>query len=97
MITHFLESLFPQMEIRDCAAFRLTRDADFELSDEADDLLEAVQLELRRRRFGDIVRIEVAESASPELLERLMRGLRRGRRPGVRRSRPPRRSRTRWS
>jgi polyphosphate kinase len=76
VITHFLESLFPQMEIRDCAAFRLTRDADFELSDEADDLLEAVQLELRRRRFGDIVRIEVAESASPELVDRLMRGLR---------------------
>jgi polyphosphate kinase len=76
VIAHFLESLFPQMEIRACTVFRLTRDADFELSDEADDLLEAVQLELRRRRFGDIVRIEVADSVSPELLERLERGLR---------------------
>jgi polyphosphate kinase len=75
VITHFLESLFPQMELGPCAAFRLTRDADFELSDEADDLLEAVQLELRRRRFGDIVRVEVAASAAPELLERLKRGL----------------------
>ena len=76
VIAHFLESLFPQMEIRECAAFRLTRDADFEVSDEADDLLEAVQLELHRRRFGDIVRIEVADSVSPDLLERLKRGLR---------------------
>jgi polyphosphate kinase len=76
VIAHFLESLFPQMETRECAAFRLTRDADFEVSDEANDLLEAVQLELHRRRFGDIVRIEVADSVSPDLLERLKRGLR---------------------
>ena len=53
----------------------MTRDADFEVSDEADDLLEAVQLELRRRRFGDVVRVEVAESVAPELLDRLKRGL----------------------
>ena len=76
VIAHFLESLFPQMEIRECATFRLTRDADFEVDDEANDLLEAVQLELHRRRFGDIVRIEVADSVSPDLLERLTRGLR---------------------
>jgi polyphosphate kinase len=75
VITHFLASLFPQMEIGACTVFRLTRDADFEVSDEADDLLEAVQLELRRRRFGDVVRVEVAASAAPELLERLKRGL----------------------
>ncbi len=76
LIAHFLESLFPQMEIRERTVFRLTRDADFEVSDEANDLLEAVQLELHRRRFGDIVRIEVADSVSPDLLERLKRGLR---------------------
>ena len=44
------------------ASFRVTRDADFEVSDEADDLLEAVELELRRRRFGDAVRLEVSGS-----------------------------------
>jgi polyphosphate kinase len=75
VITHFLSSLFPQMEIGPCAVFRLTRDADFEVSDEADDLLEAVQLELTRRRFGDVVRVEVGESAAPELLDRIKRGL----------------------
>ena len=48
------------MEIVERAVFRVTRDADFEVSDEADDLLEAVQLELRRRRFGDVVRVEVS-------------------------------------
>ena len=75
VIAHFLATLFPQMEISERTVFRLTRDADFEVSDEADDLLEAVQLELRRRRFGDIVRIEIASSVSPVMLERLKRGV----------------------
>src|SRR5262249_33984473 len=68
--------LFPQMEIAERACFRVTRDADFEVSDEADDLLEAVELELRRRRFGDVVRVEVSSSASAAILDRLRRGLR---------------------
>jgi polyphosphate kinase len=63
------------MEILECCTFRVTRDADFEVSDEADDLLEAVQDELRRRRFGDVVRVEVSGSVSSEMLERLERGL----------------------
>jgi polyphosphate kinase len=70
-IAHFLDRLFPGMEIRERALFRVTRDADFEVSDEADDLLEAVQVELRRRRFGDVVRLEVSESMSSAMLERL--------------------------
>jgi polyphosphate kinase len=75
VIEHFLGSLFPQMELSEPTVFRLTRDADFEVSDEADDLLEAVQLELRRRRFGDIVRVEVSASVSAPMLDRLKRGL----------------------
>jgi polyphosphate kinase len=74
-IAHFLSRLFPQMEINECAVFRVTRDADFEVSDEADDLLEAVELELRRRRFGDVVRVEASESMSARMLERLKTGL----------------------
>jgi polyphosphate kinase len=74
-IAHFLADLFPQMEISECAVFRVTRDADFEVSDEADDLLEAVELELRRRRFGDVVRVEASESMSARMLERLKTGL----------------------
>ena len=74
-ISHFLSWLFPQMEIAECSVFRVTRDADFDVSDEADDLLEAVELELRRRRFGDVVRLEVADGMSDRMLGRLTRGL----------------------
>jgi polyphosphate kinase len=75
LIAHFLPWLFPGMEIAERAAFRVTRDADFEVSDEADDLLEAVQEELRRRRFGEVVRLEVSSSMSESLLARLREGL----------------------
>jgi polyphosphate kinase len=75
LIAHFLARLFPQMEIVERAVFRVTRDADFEVSDEADDLLEAVALELRRRRFGGVVRLEVSSSVSTRMLARLADGL----------------------
>ena len=75
VIGHYLDRLFPGMEILERSVFRVTRDADFEVSDEADDLLEAVELELRRRRFGDVVRVEVSSSTSRGMLERLCQGL----------------------
>ena len=75
VIGHFLPRLFPGMEILEQAVFRVTRDADFELSDEADDLLEALQYELRRRRFGDCVRLEVSASMSQAMVEELKDGL----------------------
>ncbi len=62
-----LDQLFPGMEIVDRAVFRVTRDADFEVSDEADDLLRAVEAELRRRRFGEVVRVEVEAGMDREL------------------------------
>src|SRR4029078_2239563 len=58
LIAQHLEKLFPGMEIVDHDVFRVTRDADFTVSDEADDLLRAVEDELRRRRFGEVVRVE---------------------------------------
>ena len=76
VIGHYLGSLFPGMEILERACFRVSRDADMELSDEADDLLEAVQAEIRKRRFGDVVRVEVASPMSAAMLERLRVGLR---------------------
>ena len=75
VIAHFLSWLFPGMEVIEHVVFRVTRDADFEVSDEADDLLEAVESELRRRRFGDVVRLEVANTASPAMVQRLNDGL----------------------
>src|SRR5207237_8285928 len=71
VIGHFLERLFPGMEFAERVVFRVTRDADFSVSDEADDLLEAVESEVRRRRFGDVVRLEVSSSIS----HRMLRGL----------------------
>jgi polyphosphate kinase len=75
VIAHFLPTLFPGANVVERAAFRVTRDADFEVSDDADDLLEAVESELRKRRFGDVVRVEVSSSASAEMVDRLSRGL----------------------
>jgi len=75
VIAHFLPMLFPGIEISERALFRVTRDADFEVSDDADDLLEAVESELRRRRFGDVVRLEVSASASQAMRDRLSEGL----------------------
>jgi polyphosphate kinase len=75
VIRHFLAWLFPEMEIVECTTFRVTRDADFAVSDEADDLLEAVELELRRRPFGDPVRLEISGSCSTRMLQQLKDGL----------------------
>jgi polyphosphate kinase len=71
VIAHHLDALFPGMEIADYNVFRVTRDADLEVSDDAADLLQAVEDELRRRRFGEIVRVEVGADCSPRLLSEL--------------------------
>ena len=75
IIASHLDALFPGMEILSYDMFRVTRDADFEVSDEADDLLEAVEDELRRRRFGEVVRLEVGASMDPAMRARLIEWL----------------------
>ena len=67
VIARHLDALFPGMEIADCDVFRVTRDADLEVSDDAADLLQAVEDELRRRRFGEIVRVEIGARCSERL------------------------------
>ncbi len=71
-IARHLGDLFPGMEILRHGVFRVTRDADFTVSDEADDLLQAVEDELRRRRFGEVVRLEVGAGMDARLRERLI-------------------------
>ena len=71
LIAKHLDVLFPGMEIVDYDVFRVTRDADFTVSDEADDLLQAVEDELRRRRFGDVVRVEVGADMSGAIREQI--------------------------
>jgi polyphosphate kinase len=75
LIAHHLDALFPGLEILSYDLFRVTRDADFEVNDEADDLLQAVEDELRRRRFGEVVRLEVGASMDPALRSRLIEWL----------------------
>jgi polyphosphate kinase len=75
IIAHHLGALFPGMQILNYDLFRVTRDADFEVSDEADDLLQAVEDELRRRRFGEVVRLEVGAGMDPALRARLIEWL----------------------
>ena len=70
-----LDQLFPGMDIVESAPFRVTRNADLTLGEEAEDLLAAVEIELRRRRFGRAVRLEVVSSMSQQTLELLIREL----------------------
>ena len=72
VISHNLEALFPGMEVLGHALFRVTRDTDYDISDEADDLRQAVEDELRRRRFGEVIRLEVAGELDEHLMERLV-------------------------
>jgi polyphosphate kinase len=72
VIASNLSLLFPGVEVLDHGAFRVTRDADFTISDEADDLLVAVQKELRRRKFGEVVRLEVSRNMNDEIREYLI-------------------------
>jgi polyphosphate kinase len=76
VIAHNLGSLFPGMVVDEYDLFRVTRDADLAVSDEADDLLAAVEHELRRRRFGEVVRVEVGARMSPRMLGELTEALR---------------------
>ncbi len=71
-----LDRLFVGMIVEDWAPFRVSRNADLTLEEEeADDLLEAVEMELRRRRFNKAVRLEVSHDIGAEVLELLVREL----------------------
>ncbi|MDG2990032.1 polyphosphate kinase 1 [Candidatus Synechococcus calcipolaris G9] len=73
VIAHNLVSLFPGMEVLAYYPFRITRSADLELeTDKADDLLIAIEQEIRKRRFGSVVRLEVQNGIPPLLKQTLM-------------------------
>ena len=72
LIAAHIGSLFPGMKVIDKALFRVTRDTDYDVSDEADDVMRAVEEELRRRRFGEVVRLEVSEDMNARLRDRLV-------------------------
>ena len=70
-----LDQLFPGMEIVDHGLFRVTRDTDYDVSDEADDLLQAVEEEVRARRFGEVVRLEIERDMAPRLRDQVVEAL----------------------
>lgn len=73
MIHAHADELFPGMEVKGCYQFRLTRNADLELEDDLVDLASALRGELLSRRFGDGVRLEVADNCPEELMHFLLR------------------------
>jgi polyphosphate kinase len=76
VITAHIDMLFPGMRILECRPFRITRDADIEIEeDEAADLLKTVEQQLRQRRFGFCVRLEVSAGMSPEMVKVLRNAL----------------------
>lgn len=71
-----LDLLFPGMDIIEAHRFRITRDTDIEIQeDEADDLLRVIEENIRQRRFGSVVRLEVANVMPEFMLDTLMENL----------------------
>ncbi len=71
-----LDLLFPGMEVVEAHRFRITRDTDIELQeDEADDLLRVIEENIRQRRFGRVVRLEVAAKMPEFMLQTLIENL----------------------
>jgi polyphosphate kinase len=71
-----LPELFPGMTIEHSAVFRVTRNSEYEIDDdEVEDLLKAIEEEVRKRRRGFAVRLEIEECAQPEVSQFLMQSL----------------------
>ena len=65
-----LHLLFPGLDILDAYAFRVTRDAEYEIQElESDDLLETIEEAVRQRRFRDVVQLQVPREIPPDLLD----------------------------
>ena len=76
LIGAHLPQLFPGLEVTGHHAFRVTRNADVEVEEDRDeDLLQALERELARRRFGPVVRVEVGPDVDPHVLDLLVREL----------------------
>jgi polyphosphate kinase len=77
VISHNLDSLFPEMNIQECYAFRVTRNASLSVEeDEADDLMLAIEEQLHKRRFsGSTVRMEIHHSMPEDVRQMLIKEL----------------------
>jgi polyphosphate kinase len=72
VLRHNLDAVFPGMEVLGTTLFRVTRDAEVELNEDAPDLRQQVQEELKKRRFEPVVRLELERGADPWVRELLV-------------------------
>ena len=73
VIHEHVAEVFSGMKVRSCAQFRVTRNSDLWVDEEeVDDLMRALQGELRRRHYGDAVRLEVADNCTEEMARTLL-------------------------
>lgn len=76
IIRHNLHKLFPNMKIEATMLFRVTRNIDLERDNQSfDDFVEMVEEELKQRRFGEVVKLEIQSEVNEWLLEKLMNEL----------------------
>ena len=75
MLEKFLDKLFPGYEVIGKSAFRILRDSDLELEEEAEDLVREFETALKRRRRGDVIRMKITGDTSRELLKLISNSL----------------------
>lgn len=76
LIKSNMQHLFPGIEIEEAYRFRITRDTDLEIQeDEADDLLQMIEENIKQRKFGSVVRLEVEENMPEYMIETLIENL----------------------
>jgi polyphosphate kinase len=75
MLLAHLQSLFPGYGMRAHCAFRVLRDSDLELEEEAEDLVREFEVALKRRRRGEVVRLKISDGAPPAMRRLIMNEL----------------------
>lgn len=78
MIKRFVGQLFPDHKLRSAGTFRITRDSDIELAEEAEDLVRSFRSAIQRRRRGNVIRLELENGLSDEMEALIREGLRCG-------------------
>ncbi len=73
-LTHFAQDLFPDFKVMNCGLFRITRDSDIAVDEDAEDLVEHFEFLLKKRRRGRVIRLEMNDDIAPDLEDFLIEG-----------------------